>query len=96
MSHAALPDIADDLVALVLTSCNRPAFLERTLTSITACDLTGIKRVIVIEDSINPEIESVVTKCLRSIPHLFFAKRKEYRQISSIDRAYTHIDTPSI
>jgi hypothetical protein len=96
MSHAVLPSIADDLVTLVLTSCDRPAFLERTLTSIAACDLTGIKRIIVIEDSTNPEIESVVTKCLRSIPHLFLQNEKNIGQISSIDRAYAHIDTPYI
>ncbi|MEH6361389.1 MAG: glycosyltransferase family 2 protein [Amylibacter sp.] len=96
MSPAAWSEIADDLVTLVLTSCDRPAFLERTLKSITACDLTGIKRIIVIEDSTNPEIEGIVTKCLQSVPHLFLQNEENIGQIASIDRAYAHIDTPYI
>jgi len=96
MSPAVRPEIADDPVTLVLTSCDRPAFLERTLKSITACDLTGIKRIIVIEDSTNPEIEGIVTKCLQSVPHLFLQNEENIGQIASIDRAYAHIDTPYI
>lgn len=96
MTTTSLPEIADDLATIVLTSCDRPKFLERTLNSITACDLKGIKRIIVIEDSTNREIEGVVSKCLQSFPHLFLQNEQNIGQIASIDRAYAHIDTPYI
>ncbi|WP_107495439.1 glycosyltransferase family A protein [Thalassobius sp. I31.1] len=83
-------------VTLVLTSCNRPDDLEKTLTSIASCDLESVKRIIVIEDSTNHEIGGIVSRCLRDIPHLFIQNEQNMGQIHSVDRAYAEVDTDYI
>ncbi|MEL7091064.1 MAG: glycosyltransferase [Pseudomonadota bacterium] len=81
---------------IVLTSCKRPDVLAETLGSITACDLSAVKRIIVIEDSDSPAIGPVVEKALRDVPHLFLQNERNLGQIASIDRAYAQVDTPFI
>ncbi len=85
-----------NLATIVITSCDRPEFLEQTLNSIMTCDLSGIKRIIVIEDSTNPTIGSLVSKCIGSFPHLFLQNDENIGQIQSVDRAYAEVDTPYI
>lgn len=81
---------------LVLTSCDRPTQLETTLTSILKCDLSGLKRFIVIEDSSNPQIAEIVERVLVDVPHLFLQNPVNLGQIRSIDRAYAEVDTTYI
>lgn len=81
---------------IVLTSCKRPDLLDQTLKSLTACDLSAVKRIIVIEDSDHPGIMPVVAERLSDIPHLFLQNAQTLGQIASIDRAYREVDTPYI
>jgi len=81
---------------MVVTACNRPAYLEQTLDSILARDRSGIKRIIVIEDSTNPEVAGLVARVLADVPHLFLQNSRNLGQIASIDRAYAEVDTPYI
>ncbi|MEL7164021.1 MAG: glycosyltransferase family 2 protein [Pseudomonadota bacterium] len=81
---------------IVLTSCKRPDVLAETLQSITACDLSAVKRIIVIEDSDDLTIGQVVADALGDTPHLFLQNDRNLGQIASIDRAYAHVDTPFI
>ncbi len=83
-------------VTLVITSCDRPALLERTLKSITSHDLNAIERFIVIEDSPNPDIADLVKRRLGDTSYLFLQNPKNLGQIASIDRAYAEVTTPYI
>lgn len=83
-------------ITIVLTSSNRPNYIEQTLTSIAAKDLTAVEKVIVIEDSSNSEIKQIITNCLGDIPFLFLKNSHTLGQIASIDRAYSHVTTPFI
>lgn len=83
-------------VTIVVTSCNRPDDLEKTLSSIASCDLESVKRIIVVEDSKNQEIGGIVSRCLRDIPHLFLQNEQNMGQIYSVDRAYAEVDTDYI
>ena len=81
---------------LVLTSCNRPHYLQQTLASLTASDLSGITRLIVVEDSASPAIAPIVGETLGDIPHLFLQNDRNRGQIYAIDRAYAQVDTPYV
>lgn len=83
----------DGFATLVLTSCNRPAFLQETLQSLVSSDLTGIARIIVIEDSPSPAIAPLVRDILCDVPHLFLQNDMNRGQIYSVDRAYAQVTT---
>ena len=88
----------DGFATLVLTSCNRPAFLQETLQSILTSDLTGIARIIVIEDSVSPHIKPLIDEQLGGapVPYSFLQNDKNRGQIYSVDRAYAQVDTPYV
>jgi hypothetical protein len=83
----------DGFATVVITSCNRPAYLQETLQSLLASDLTGIARIIVIEDSASPDIAPLVARILGGLPHLFLQNDGNRGQIYAIDRAYAHVET---
>ena len=56
--------VEKDIATIVITSCNREKFLRQTLNSIMECDLKGIKRIIVIEDSDALGVDAAVDECI--------------------------------
>ncbi|WP_299688973.1 hypothetical protein [uncultured Tateyamaria sp.] len=70
--------------------------MDQTLASLAARDLSAVRNIIVIEYSDHPGIAEVVARRLASVPHPFCNIRKQLGQIASIDRAYSHVETPYI
>lgn len=81
---------------VVITCCNRPQQLEQTLGSMLQCDLTGIVKFIIIEDSDCSDSEEIALRLLGDFPHLYLRNPQNIGQIRSVDRAYGHVDTPYI
>lgn len=77
-------------VTLVVTSCGRPDLLERTLESFFSLNKYPLARTIIIEDGpSNPPAFPV--------PDLtYIANGARIGQVSSIDRAYSCVDTPYV
>lgn len=86
----------EGFATVVITCCNRPAELEQTLTSMLACDTTGIAKFVIIEDSVCTKSEGIVTRLLADIPHVYLHNDQNIGQIKSVDRAYALVKTPYI
>ena len=83
-------------VTLVLTSCNRPDLLERTINSIPKKTLDKIPEKILIDDSVNLDWYSKLnqeneTGYLKGWTIL--CNQEKLGQSGSIDRAYSHVNT---
>lgn len=83
-------------VTLVLTSCNRPDLLERTINSIPKKTLDKIPEKILIDDSVNLDWYSKLnqeneTGYLKGWTIL--CNDEKLGQSGSIDRAYSHVNT---
>jgi hypothetical protein len=82
-------------VTVVLTSCNRPNELYKTLESFFKFNTYPIKKIIIIDDS---GVKNCIDNCLEIIP---ISKEIIYNetnigQIASIDKAYSLVDTEYI
>ncbi len=83
-----------DEVTLVITSCNRPHLLERTLNSFVATNTYPITRAILIDDS--GEIgcnDKVVEKFKDRLPLTSLYNKVNIGQTASIDRVYSYVKT---
>ena len=84
-------------VSVVLTSCNRPNELKVTLESFFRFNTYAINKIIIIDDS---GIKNCIDDCLSFIPSNLEKKviynEENIGQISSIDKAYSLVDTKYI
>ena len=84
-------------ITLVLTSCNRPRELLKTLNSFFKYNTYPIKKIIIIDDS---GIKNCIQNCLKEIPDTveqnIIYNETNIGQISSIDKAYSLVDTEYI
>ena len=80
------------MITVVLTSCNRPALLKRTLESFFKFNTYPIKEFIVIEDSGNPDMRNII----EAYPVKLLYNVHNIGQIPSIDKAYSKVITPYI
>ena len=89
--------VNDNDVTMVLTSCNRPNELKITLESFFKFNTYQIKKIIIIDDSGKL---GCIDECLYLIPsnlekNIIYNK-ENIGQISSIDKAYSLVDTEYI
>ena len=87
----------NNMITVVLTSCNRPNELTITLKSFFKFNTSLIKKIIIIDDS---GIEGCIDESLKEIPSNMQKKiiynEKNIGQIRSIDIAYGFVDTEYI
>jgi glycosyltransferase involved in cell wall biosynthesis len=81
---------------VVITCCNRPDKLDQTLSSIVACDTTGIAKFVIIEDSACMKSAEITARILADFPHIYLKNAQNIGQVRSVDRAYAHVKTPYI
>lgn len=82
-------------VTVVLTSCDRPDLLEKTLDSFFKMNTYPLKRFIIIDDSLNFGCNDFVKKKYKFPIELIYNNPKLY-QIKSVDFAYSLVDTEYI
>ena len=84
-------------ITLVLTSCNRPNELTKTLYSFFKYNTYPIKKIIIIDDS---GIKNCIQNCLKEIPdnikQTIIYNETNIGQILSIDKAYSLVDSEYI
>lgn len=83
-------------VTFVITCYNRPEELRETLKHLETIDLSALKKIIIIEDSPNPDIAAIAGTSVSGIPVQFLQNQQNVGQTVSVDRAYAEIDTPYI
>jgi hypothetical protein len=86
--------VASD-VTLVITACNRPHLLKKTLASFVRWNTYPIARCILIEDSGLTGINDFV-RPLCPFPVTFLYNETNLGQTASIERAYSYVTTPYI
>jgi len=80
---------------VVLTACNRPDLLDRTLESFVKTNTYPIKKFIIIDDGLIPGCNDfVLTKY--DLPFILRYNSVKIGQVRSIDLAYSEVDTPYI
>lgn len=82
-------------VTLVITSCNRFDLLKQTLESFSKNNTYPLKEIIIIEDSGNSEIKTIIPNDWLSNTRLII-NEKNLGQIKSIDLAYKEVLTEYI
>ena len=81
-------------VSVVVTSCNRPDLLEKTLDSFNDFNTYPIKKFIVIDDS---GVVGCNNDLIKKYPFIkFIDNPKNIGQVRSIDKAYAMITTPYV
>ena len=81
-------------VSVVLTACNRPDLLEKTLDSFHKFNTYPIKKFIVIDDS---GVVGCNNNLIKKYPFIkFIDNPKNIGQVRSIDKAYAMITTPYV
>lgn len=90
-------DIENDEVTLVITSCNRPFLLDKTLESFVKYNTYPIKKTIIIDDSgiINCN-EEVINKYKVTLNITALYNTQNISQLRSIDKVYSYINTKYI
>ena len=87
----------NNMITVVLTSCNRPNELTITLKSFFKYNTNPIKKIIIIDDS---GIKDCISESLKEIPididKTIIYNEKNIGQIKSIDIAYGLVDTEYI
>ena len=90
--NCLISDTSD--VTLVVTACNRPDLLLRTLDTFFEFNTYPLKKVIITEDSGIPNVNGTIKK---KYPNFTYVDgEKNVGQIKSIDRAYALVDTSYI
>jgi hypothetical protein len=91
-----MANIKED-VTLVITSCNRPNELLKTIESFFKYNTYSIKNIIIIDDS---GINNCIDNCLKLIPSninsTIIYNKHNIGQIKSIDKAYSLVETKYI
>jgi hypothetical protein len=90
-------DTTTDDVTIVLTSCNRPDLLQKTLESFVKYNTYPIKETIIIDDSGSIGCNDVVVQpFLSTINIKLIYNKSNIGQIQSIDKAYSYVRTKYI
>ena len=90
-------DLTNDNVTLVITSCNRPDLLEKTLQSFVSFNTYSIKSCIIIDDSGNVGCNDKILElynCLLNIKCIY--NKTNIGQLKSIDKVYSYVTTKYI
>lgn len=82
-------------ITVILTSCRRAALLERTIDSFLRFNTSPITRFVVIEDSDDPSVPSLISTKYKGQIELI-VNNPRLGQIKSIDLAYSTVDTEYI
>jgi glycosyltransferase involved in cell wall biosynthesis len=82
-------------VTVVLTACNRPDLLERTMESFVQHNTYPIKEFIIIDDGLVEGCNDFL-KDKYDLPFTFLYNKVKLAQIRSIDLAYSRVKTPYI
>lgn len=85
-------------VTAVITSCGRFDFLEKTLESLVKYADTSFDKIIIVDNSTNPDTEQHIKAISEKIetPLYLLANPVNIGQVSSIDLAYSYVDTEYI
>ena len=86
------------MITAIFTSCGRFNLLEKTMMSFFNYADLSIKQTIVIENSLDPNIEKHMENISISInrPFDLMINEENIGQVSSIDRAYSFVNTEYI
>ena len=87
---------SEEGVTFVVTSCNRPKLLARTLDSFVACNTYPITRFILAEDSGDRDMLEFVQQRYGDLFDTILFNEPRLGQIRSVDRAYAEVDTPYV
>ena len=93
-TYNPLEKVSEDGVTLVITSCNRPELLKRTLESFVRMNTYPIKKTFLIDDSgkVGCNEDAIITyKELLNITSLY--NDKNIGQVESIDKVYSYVRT---
>lgn len=88
--------IEGDEVTLVITSCNRPHLLEKTLESFIKYNTFPIKCAFIVDDSGFINCNTIVVNKFNKFPIHQVYNKKNIGQIQSIDKVYSYVTTPYI
>ncbi|BDT78441.1 glycosyltransferase [Polynucleobacter yangtzensis] len=86
----------DRNVTVVITSCNRPNELERTIKSFLLMNTFPVNKYIVIEDGGSSNAISVAKNLLGEEGNVFIKNEKNLGQLNSIDIAYREVESEFI
>ena len=87
-------DLNKDQVTVVMTSCNRPDLLSKTLSSFMVKNTFSLDKFIIIDDSgkINCN-EDVINRFRDKLKITSIYNKVNIGQIQSIDKAYSYVKT---
>ena len=80
-------------VTMVITSCNRPKLLEKTLDSFFKFNTYPIKEIIIIDDSGKTVVNDFLLKRYKYSNFILLYNKRNIGQVNSIDIAYRYITT---
>ena len=83
-------------VSVVFTSCGRLGFLEKTVRSFLKYNTYPIDKYIVIENEKQENTEETISEIFRDLNYLLILNDENIGQVSSIDKAYSFVDTEYI
>ena len=84
----------DDTITLVITSCNRPHLLEKTLKSFLKMNTFPIHKTLIIDDSGKVGCnESVIEPYSKHLSIISLYNKTNIGQIQSIDKVYSYVRT---
>lgn len=84
-------------VTVVMTSCGRPRLLEETLSSFLEQNTHPISRCIIIDNSADTRTHEHIQGIIKDLDEcVLIPNRENIGQVSSIDTAYSLVDTPYI
>lgn len=85
-------------ITAVITSCGRFDFLEKTLESLVKYADASFDKIIIVDNSTNPDTEQHIKAVSEKIqtPLYLLANPVNIGQVSSIDLAYSYVDTEYI
>jgi hypothetical protein len=90
-------DISANRITLVITSCNRPHLLDRTLESFVKMNTYPIYETYIIDDSTIIGCNDIVIDKYKHILNIISIYNKtNITQINSIDKVYSYVKTPWI
>lgn len=91
---ADAPTAGADAVTAVVTTCERPDLLKRTLDSFHAHNSFPLARLIVVHDG--ADLPDAVKADFRDRPIEWISTGRRVGQVAAVDYAYSRIDTPYI
>jgi len=88
--------VSDGDVTVVITSCNRPNQLEKTIKSFLKYNTFHVAKFIVIEDGGSEKTLLIARELLGEVGNVFIKNSNNLGQLNSIDIAYQQVSTEFI